>query len=128
MNHRPLFTRTPVEASLNPVLGKSVVMYFEKGEGSMSGLFLSKGLFLQEFLGRLWIFYCVLNRPTAASRGLTAVTATLWDHVESAMGLSIGGEYSAAENAYRWLKNAQLEDGSWWAAYRAGQVDNRRAP
>ncbi|WP_105104371.1 prenyltransferase/squalene oxidase repeat-containing protein [Microbulbifer pacificus] len=48
-----------------------------------------------------------------------------WDHVEAAMGLSIAGEYSAAEKAYTWLASEQLEDGSWWAAYKNGVVDNR---
>ncbi|WP_066965114.1 prenyltransferase [Microbulbifer sp. Q7] len=48
-----------------------------------------------------------------------------WDHVEAAMGLSIAGEYTAAERAYAWLASIQLDDGSWWAAYKGGQVDNR---
>lgn len=47
-----------------------------------------------------------------------------WDHVEAAMGLSIAGEHSAAERAYAWLASIQLEDGSWWAAYKNGQADN----
>ena len=48
-----------------------------------------------------------------------------WDHVEAAMGLSIAGELAAAERAYQWLADRQLPDGSWWAAYRNGDVDNR---
>lgn len=48
-----------------------------------------------------------------------------WDHVEAAMGLSIAGEFDAAEKAYAWLAGLQLPDGSWWAAYRDGEVDNR---
>ena len=40
------------------------------------------------------------------------------------MGLSIGGEYEAAELAYEWLRNTQLEDGSWWAAYKNGEIEN----
>ncbi|WGL16755.1 terpene cyclase/mutase family protein [Microbulbifer bruguierae] len=48
-----------------------------------------------------------------------------WDHVEAAMGLSIAGEYAAAERAYEWLAQQQLSDGSWWAAYRNDRVDNR---
>ncbi|MEM8594177.1 MAG: prenyltransferase [Pseudomonadota bacterium] len=43
-----------------------------------------------------------------------------WDHVESAMGLSIGREFEAAEAAYQWLLDNQLEDGSWWASYKDG--------
>jgi hypothetical protein len=45
-----------------------------------------------------------------------------WDHVESAMGLTIGGERSRARQAYEWLRRRQLPDGSWYAAYRDGQV------
>lgn len=48
-----------------------------------------------------------------------------WDHVEAAMGLSIAGQYAAAENAYAWLAREQLPDGSWWAAYKDGAVHNR---
>ncbi|WP_323844675.1 prenyltransferase [Microbulbifer magnicolonia] len=48
-----------------------------------------------------------------------------WDHVEAAMGLSIAGEFAAAERAYRWLAANQLADGSWWAAYKDGEVHNR---
>jgi len=47
-----------------------------------------------------------------------------WDHVEAAMGLSIAGEFAAAEKAYRWLADIQLPDGSWWAAYKGGEAHN----
>lgn len=47
-----------------------------------------------------------------------------WDHVEAAMGLSIAGEFAAAEAAYGWLAELQLPDGSWWAAYKDGEVHN----
>lgn len=40
-----------------------------------------------------------------------------WDHVESAMALSVGGRHDAAAAAYRWLARNQLDDGSWWAMY-----------
>ena len=46
-----------------------------------------------------------------------------WDHTEAAMGLSIAGELQAAERAYAWLAETQLDDGSWWACYRDGQPD-----
>lgn len=41
-----------------------------------------------------------------------------WDHTEAAMGLSIAGEFAAAERAYQWLANQQLDDGSWWNHYK----------
>jgi hypothetical protein len=47
-----------------------------------------------------------------------------WDHVESAMGLSIGGYSRDARRAYFWLANNQLRDGSWWAEYENGKPKN----
>jgi hypothetical protein len=47
-----------------------------------------------------------------------------WDHVESAMGLSIAGFHRQAENAYLWLASTQLEDGSWWSETQNGVVIN----
>ncbi len=43
-----------------------------------------------------------------------------WDHVESAMGLSIGGYFKEARRAYAWIKKMQIADGSWYAAYQDG--------
>ncbi|WP_254762892.1 prenyltransferase [Natrinema marinum] len=40
-----------------------------------------------------------------------------WDHVESAMGLSVAGRRDAAERAYRWVADAQHDDGALWATY-----------
>ena len=50
-----------------------------------------------------------------------------WDHVESAMGLSVAGYWTEAERAYEWMRKTQQEDGSWPAAYRGGvPVDDTR--
>jgi hypothetical protein len=48
-----------------------------------------------------------------------------WDHVEAAMGLTIGGEYGRARRAFDWMRRMQLEDGSWYSAYRNGQPEDR---
>jgi hypothetical protein len=48
-----------------------------------------------------------------------------WDHIESAMGLSIAGYYGEAERAYAWLSSTQLPDGSWWSATRDGAPTDR---
>jgi hypothetical protein len=45
-----------------------------------------------------------------------------WDHVEAAMGLTVGGLYGQARKAFEWLRKQQLEDGSWYAAYGANGV------
>ena len=47
-----------------------------------------------------------------------------WDHVEAAMGLTIGGYLSQARNAFLWLSENQLADGSWYSAYREGVPDD----
>ena len=41
-----------------------------------------------------------------------------WDHVESAMGLSVGGHIAEARKAFAWLAAMQLDDGSWYASYK----------
>lgn len=48
-----------------------------------------------------------------------------WDHVEAAMGLTVGGYFNPAQNAYLWLADQQLSDGSWYAAYRNGIPEDR---
>ncbi len=48
-----------------------------------------------------------------------------WDHIESAMGLSVGGYYKDARRAFRWLADRQLEDGSWYTAYRQGVPEDK---
>ncbi|OGP89402.1 MAG: phenyltransferase domain-containing protein [Deltaproteobacteria bacterium RBG_19FT_COMBO_43_11] len=47
-----------------------------------------------------------------------------WDHIESAMGLCVGGFYQEAKSAYRWLASTQLDDGSWWSETLNGKVIN----
>lgn len=48
-----------------------------------------------------------------------------WDHVESAMGLSIGGYHREAQKAFQWMAQTQLNDGSWYSAYRQGIPEDR---
>jgi hypothetical protein len=50
-----------------------------------------------------------------------------WDHVESAMGLLVGGEVAAAERAYAWLFASQRPDGSWPIRVVAGRVEDAGA-
>ena len=40
-----------------------------------------------------------------------------WDHIEAAMGLSIGRKKEESEKAFIWLRDNQLSDGSWYAEY-----------
>ncbi len=47
-----------------------------------------------------------------------------WNHVESAMALTIGGRWAEAARAYRWLADHQRPDGAWCRSYRDGRVDD----
>jgi hypothetical protein len=48
-----------------------------------------------------------------------------WDHVEAAMGLNVAGRKLDARAAFQWLAARQLEDGSWYSAYRLGEPEDR---
>jgi hypothetical protein len=48
-----------------------------------------------------------------------------WDHVEAAMGLSIGGYLSQARRAFGWMARMQLAEGCWYSAYMHGVPEDR---
>ncbi|MFK8042521.1 prenyltransferase [Congregibacter sp.] len=91
----------------------------------MSGPYFTTGLFPRDFLAPTIASIRDAQLPNGEIPWSPGNYADPWDHVEAAMGLSIGGEWKAAERAYRWLAEQQLSDGSWWAAYRNGVPDNR---
>ena len=90
----------------------------------MSGVFLSKGLYPSEFFQPTVQFILNCQQDDGSIPWFEGSYADPWDHTEAAMGLSIGGEWDAAARAYQWLADTQLDDGSWWAAYKKGEVDN----
>ncbi len=90
----------------------------------MSGPYLTPGLFPRDFLAPTVASILDAQLASGEIPWSPGNYADPWDHTEAAMGLSIGGKWDAAEKAYRWLAEQQLEDGSWWAAYRDGQPDN----
>lgn len=48
----------------------------------------------------------------------------VWNHVEAAMALLVGGEVDAAERAYRWCVATQRADGSWPMKLVRGRVED----
>lgn len=48
-----------------------------------------------------------------------------WDHVESIIGLTIGGKIREARKGFEWLVGKQLEDGSWYASYMNGEPEDK---
>jgi hypothetical protein len=91
----------------------------------MSELYLSKGLYPAEFLRPSVDFILATQHPDGCIPWYPGGHADPWDHVEAAMGLAIAGELEAARRAYRWLAGNQLEDGSWWVAYKDGVVQDQ---
>ena len=65
----------------------------------MSGLYLSPGLFPTEFLKPTVDFILAVQQPSGEIPWFEGGYTDPWDHVEAAMGLSIGGEWEAAERA-----------------------------
>ncbi len=49
-----------------------------------------------------------------------------WNHVEAAMALSVAGFFQEAEQAYGWLCESQLGDGSWYNYYLEDSVEDYR--
>ena len=92
----------------------------------MSGIYLSKGLFPEDFLRPTVEFILGVQQTSGEIPWFESGYTDPWDHIEAAMGLTIGGEHAAARLAYKWLAGVQLEDGSWWASYRGDEIDNSK--
>ncbi len=54
----------------------------------------------------------------------TGAHTDVWNHVEAAMGLLVGGEVEAAHRAYDWCLYTQRSDGSWPMKVVGGVVDD----
>ncbi len=88
----------------------------------MKNLLLTKGFFPESLLRPTVNYILQTQLPNGCIPWFKDGKADPWDHIEAAMGLSIGGEFEAAERAYQWLANEQLADGSWWANYLGDQT------
>jgi hypothetical protein len=49
-----------------------------------------------------------------------------WNHVETAMALTVTGHYDEARRAYGWLRDQQLGDGSWFNYYLGERAKDTR--
>jgi len=112
-----------LEEALNPLIGKSIVFYLKKVEIMELNVSLSeavKPVDVEKSLNSS----SPCKRKTAKFRGLKGGKTDPWDHIESAMGLSVAGFTEEAERAYSWLVSTQLADGSWWSEIKDGVVIN----
>ena len=87
----------------------------------MKNLLLTKGFFPESLLRPTVHYILQTQLPNGCIPWFSGGKADPWDHIEAAMGLTIGGEQQAAARAYQWLMENQLEDGSWWANYLGEQ-------
>lgn len=90
----------------------------------MSGLYLTPGLYPQELLQPTVRYLLDVQQASGEIPWFPGGHSDPWDHVEAAMGLAIAGEWQAAHRAYDWLASRQLDDGSWWCAYRDGEPEH----
>jgi hypothetical protein len=94
----------------------------------MTRLYVSRGLFPAEYFASTVDYIANVQQHDGGIPWFEDGTLDPWDHTEAAMGLSVGGNYDAAQRAFYWLRDQQRPDGSWLAAYRDGSVvDGTRA-
>ncbi len=48
-----------------------------------------------------------------------------WDHVESIMGLTIGGYLENARQGFQWMTANQLDNGGWYSSYKNGVPEDK---
>lgn len=90
----------------------------------MTRVYVSMGFFPEDYFDSTVDYIAGAQQNDGAIPWFDGAALDPWDHVESAMGLSIGGRYDEARQAYQWLKDNQLPNGSWLAAYKDGEVED----
>jgi hypothetical protein len=68
-----------------------------------------------------------MQEPDGAIPWTTGAHVDVWNHVEAAMALLVGGQVEAAHRAYDWCLATQREDGSWPMKLVAGTVEDASA-
>ena len=67
-----------------------------------------------------------MQEPSGAVPWTVGEHVDIWNHVEAAMAMLVGGQVEAAERAYAWVPTMQRPDGSWPMKIVAGEVDDPR--
>lgn len=63
-----------------------------------------------------------MQEPSGAVPWTPGEKTDVWNHVEAAMAMLVGGETEAAERAYAWCARTQRPDGSWPMEIVVGEV------
>ncbi|MCY7401815.1 MAG: prenyltransferase [Nocardioides sp.] len=65
-----------------------------------------------------------MQEPSGAIPWTVGEHTDVWNHVESAMALMVGGQRDSAERAYEWVRTTQRHDGSWPLKIVAGEIED----
>ena len=65
-----------------------------------------------------------MQEPDGAIPWTVGEHTDVWNHVEGAMALVVGGELDAAAKAYDWVARTQRPDGSWPMKFVGGAVED----
>jgi hypothetical protein len=90
----------------------------------VTSVYVSMGFYPEEYLCDTVDYIARVQSNDGAIPWFEDGSLDPWDHIESAMGLTIGGRLDEAKQAYQWLADNQLPNGSWLAAYKNGQVED----
>jgi hypothetical protein len=67
-----------------------------------------------------------MQEPSGAVPWTVGEHTDIWNHVEGAMAMLVGGQVEAAERAYAWVPTMQHADGSFPMKIVAGEVEDDR--
>jgi hypothetical protein len=67
-----------------------------------------------------------MQEPWGAVPWTVGEHVDIWNHVEAAMAMLVGGQVQAAERAYEWIPSMQRADGSFPMKIVGGEVDDDR--
>lgn len=90
----------------------------------MTQVFVSMGFFPEDYFSGTVDYIAETQQQDGAIPWFEDGPMDPWDHIEAAMGLTIGQRFDEAKQAYYWLKDNQLANGSWFAAYKNGAVED----
>lgn len=65
-----------------------------------------------------------MQEPSGAVPWTPGEHTDVWNHLESAMALLVGGQPAAADRAYAWVRETQRADGSWPMKVVGGEVED----
>ena len=83
----------------------------------MKNLYLSPGFFPKDYFAATAETIASVQLTSGAIPWFEGHLVDPWDHVEAAMGLTVGGHFDQARLAYLWLAGLQEPDGGFWPAY-----------